>query len=95
MSHWYEHLAYGVWQFDDGAEIAFNRRYRGLFLRENGTVRSVERLHANALRSGKYRERWFWDDETSPLRSPSARRRAERILVTFVSGKKIDRFFVD
>jgi hypothetical protein len=59
-------LPYGLWTCADGREVLFNRAYRPIWERVNGvTKRGDEKERVKWVK-----QKWFFDDGTSPWYNP-------------------------
>lgn len=89
----YDDLGYGVWQLEDGREMLFNRRFKGIWLRDpEGHVERVEAKHVGNLMPGVAftERRQFWTDGTAPHLNKTNWAKAERTLLLFLTGQPVE-----
>jgi hypothetical protein len=86
----YYELIYGVWEMEDGRQIAFNRHYKALWLRSGKKITRLKQKHVSELFPGvAYRERWLWDDGCAPHLTAKCWQRSERNLLRFLTGRSV------
>lgn len=89
-------LPYGIWSTDDGKEILFNRRYRGVWQHSRGSCKMIMvPSHITEFLATRYTERYFHTDGVNnPRRDKKAARRSKQIVADFITGKSLDHYVV-
>jgi hypothetical protein len=85
--YWFErwHYPYGMWTCQDGREVLFNRQYKPIWQRINGTVTQADlKEFVHWTKQG-----WFFDDSRKNIHTPAGQRGLDAVLTAFKAGKPV------
>ncbi len=93
----YLELGYGLSRLADHREVLFNRKYKSMWVRNPGSPATRTKLvHVgNFFPDVPFVSSPFWTDDVSPQLNAMNWKRAEQILLKFITGRPVAHLLLD